>query len=72
MVPICRQECFSFLRYYWVMGKYFITGREGSGKITVIKVLQGRGFTAYNTDDLPETTKLQNKETGKVIPWSET
>ncbi len=54
------------------MGKYFITGREGSGKITVIKVLQGRGFTAYNTDDLPETTKLQNKETGKVIPWSET
>lgn len=53
------------------MGKYFITGRKGSGKTTVIKLLQERGFTAYNTDDLPEATKLQNKETGEVIPWPE-
>lgn len=51
------------------MGKYFITGRKGSGKTTVIKLLQERGFAAYNTDDLPEATKLQNKETGEVVPW---
>lgn len=51
------------------MGKYFITGRKGSGKTTVIKLLQERGFTAYNTDDLPEATKLQDKETGEVIDW---
>ncbi|MEI6864378.1 MAG: AAA family ATPase [Candidatus Adlerbacteria bacterium] len=53
------------------MGKYFITGRQGSGKTTVIKLLQERGFTAYNTDDLPEATKLQDKETGEVIVWPE-
>lgn len=51
------------------MGKYLITGRQGSGKTTIIKLLQEQGYTAYNTDDLPETTKLQNKETGKVIEW---
>ena len=53
------------------MGKHFITGRKGSGKTSVIKALQERGFTAYNTDDLPEATKLQNKETGEVVPWPE-
>jgi len=53
------------------MGKYFITGRKGSGKTTVIKALQERGFTAYNTDDLPDSTKLQNKETDEVVPWPE-
>jgi broad-specificity NMP kinase len=51
------------------MGKYLITGRQGSGKTTVIKLLEEQGYTAYNTDDLPEATKLQNKETGEVIDW---
>jgi broad-specificity NMP kinase len=53
------------------MGKYLITGRQGSGKTTVIKLLQKQGYTAYNTDDLPEATKLQDKETGEVIEWPE-
>lgn len=51
------------------MGKYFITGRKGSGKTSVIKELQERGLSAYNTDDLPETTKLQDKTTGETIDW---
>lgn len=51
------------------MGKYLITGRQGSGKTTLIKTLQERGFVAYNTDDLPETTKLQDDQTGEVIDW---
>lgn len=54
------------------MGKYLITGRQGCGKTTVIKQLQQLGFTAYNTDDLPEATKLQNIESGEVIEWPKT
>lgn len=53
------------------MGKYFITGRQGSGKTSVIKALQARGVTAYNTDDMPGVTRLQNKETGEVVEWPE-
>lgn len=51
------------------MGKYFITGRQGSGKTTVIQHLQERGFAAFNTDDLSEATKLQNRKTGETIEW---
>lgn len=51
------------------MGKYLITGRQGSGKTTVIKILQERGYTAFNTDDLPNVTKLQDRQTGEVIDW---
>jgi len=53
------------------MSKYLITGRQGSGKTTVIKQLQKLGYTAYNTDDLPDVTKLQDKETGETIEWPE-
>ncbi|MDB5171082.1 MAG: hypothetical protein JWO35_776 [Candidatus Saccharibacteria bacterium] len=51
------------------MGKYLITGRQGSGKTTLIKMLQKRGFAAYNTDDLPEATKLQDIKSGEAIDW---
>lgn len=51
------------------MAKYFITGRQGSGKTTAIKCLRELGYTAYNTDDLPGVTRLQDKETGKIIDW---
>jgi broad-specificity NMP kinase len=51
------------------MGKYLITGCKGSGKSTAIKSLVKLGYTAYNTDDLPNTTKLQNIETNNVIEW---
>lgn len=53
------------------MGKYLITGRQGSGKTTVIKLLQQRGYTAYNTDELPTVTQLQNRETGEIVNWPE-
>lgn len=53
------------------MGKFLITGRQGSGKTTAIRELQKRGYTAYNTDDLPSVTKLQNKITGKFLDWPE-
>jgi dephospho-CoA kinase len=53
------------------MSKFLITGRQGSGKTTVIKQLQKLGYTAYNTDDLPDVTKLQDKETGETIEWPE-
>lgn len=51
------------------MGKYLITGRPGSGKTTVVRELQRRGYTAYNTDDLDDVTKLEEKTTGKIVPW---
>lgn len=53
------------------MGKYLITGRQGSGKTTLIRALQDRSFTAYNTDDIPDSTKLQDKITGETIKWPE-
>ncbi len=53
------------------MSKYLITGRQGSGKTTVIKQLQKLGYTAYNTDDLPDVTKLQDRETKETIEWPE-
>jgi dephospho-CoA kinase len=53
------------------MGKYLITGRPGSGKTTVMEALNGRGFQAFNTDDIPEITKLEEQETGKTVPWPE-
>jgi dephospho-CoA kinase len=51
------------------MGKYLITGRQGAGKSTVIQALQKLGFTAYNTDDMPEVTRLEDRQTGKPIDW---
>lgn len=51
------------------MGKYLITGRPGSGKTTVIEALKRRGFQAFNTDDMPEMTKLEEQETGKPVSW---
>ena len=53
------------------MGKYLITGRPGSGKTTVIEALKRHGFQAFNTDDMPEVTKLEEQETGKPVPWPE-
>jgi dephospho-CoA kinase len=53
------------------MGKYLITGRPGSGKTTVIESLKQRGFQAFNTDGMPEITKLEEQETGKPVPWPE-
>jgi len=51
------------------MGKYLITGVQGSGKTTVIETLKNFGYTAYNTDSVHGSTKLQNIETGDTIDW---
>jgi broad-specificity NMP kinase len=51
--------------------KYLITGCAGSGKTTAIRLLQKLGYTAYNTDDLPNSTKLQHRKTGQTIDWPE-
>src|SRR6478609_3234696 len=51
------------------MGKYLITGAAGSGKSTTIGALQDRGFSAYDTDDLPEVTRLQERATGRFVDW---
>ncbi len=54
------------------MAKILITGRQGCGKTSVIRELQRRGFTAYNTDDIKNVTKLQNVQTGEFVNWPET
>ena len=51
------------------MGKYLITGRQGSGKSTVIRTLRERGYTAYNTDDMPEVSRLEDRRTGQQVDW---
>jgi broad-specificity NMP kinase len=51
------------------MGKFLITGRQGSGKTTVIKRLQELGYTAYNTDELEGVIELQDMLTGEEISW---
>lgn len=51
------------------MGKYLITGRPASGKTTVIRELQRRGYAAYDTDSLDGVTELEEQSTGKIVPW---
>lgn len=51
------------------MGKFLITGRPGSGKTTVIEALKQRGFQAFNTDDMPAVTRLEEQATGEPVPW---
>lgn len=53
------------------MGRYLITGRPGSGKTTTLKELQARGFTTYNTDEIPGATALEIIATGEVVDWPE-
>jgi dephospho-CoA kinase len=42
------------------MPKVFIIGSGGVGKTTVIKRLQERGFTAYDTDDMPGVHRVED------------
>jgi len=52
------------------MGKYLIAGPPGAGKSTVIRALQTRGLTAYDTDSHPGATRMQNKQ-GDFVPFPE-
>jgi predicted ATPase len=54
------------------MGNYLITGEAGSGKTAAIGELQRRGYTAYNTDELPDVTRLVDIQSGKLVEeWPE-
>ncbi len=44
------------------MGKYLIAGSPGSGKTSVIRELERRGFSAYDTDSHPGASRLQDKQ----------
>ncbi len=49
-------------------GKYLIAGSAGSGKTSVIRELENRGFSAYDMDSYPGATKLQDKQ-GNFVPF---
>ncbi|MGW0230785.1 AAA family ATPase [Actinopolymorpha singaporensis] len=49
------------------MSVYLITGSSGAGKTAVAEELQRRGYTAYNTDTMPEVTSLYDMATGEAI-----
>jgi broad-specificity NMP kinase len=51
------------------MSKFLITGRQGCGKTTAIKLLERSSFAAFNTDDIVGATRLENKTTGETIDW---
>lgn len=50
------------------MPSYLITGDPGAGKSAVAKLLAGRGYAAYDTDDLPDVTRLEDRA-GKPADW---
>lgn len=51
------------------MPKVLITGSSGVGKSTIIDNLHGRGYVAYDTDDIPGATSLIHIPTGQPIDW---
>ncbi|HSX05714.1 MAG TPA: hypothetical protein VLF69_04555 [Candidatus Saccharimonadales bacterium] len=53
------------------MATFLIIGRKGSGKTSLIHLLEHNGLTAFNTDDIPGATRLENKLTGETIDWPE-
>jgi broad-specificity NMP kinase len=53
------------------MSKYLITGRPGCGKSTTIHALAARGYIAYNTDNIPGITRLEDKATREEVTWPE-
>src|SRR4051812_13441327 len=47
--------------------KCLVTGQAGSGKSSVAAELRRRGFTAYDTDAMPELTGFDYAETGLPV-----
>jgi len=47
--------------------KYLILGDAGSGKSTTAKYLQKLGYSAYDTDFMPNVTKIEDVKTGKHL-----
>lgn len=57
------------------MPKYLVTGNAGSGKSAVIEELKKRGYAAFNTDDLPDVTRLEDlsgqpADPPRPVDWS--
>ena len=52
------------------MAKFLITGDPGSGKSALAEALARRGYTAYDTDDLPDVTRLEDTA-GRPVDWPE-
>src|ERR1035437_5827664 len=49
------------------MRRYYITGTQGTGKTTVAKELQKRGFTVFDTDTYGGLCYWKNKVTGEKV-----
>jgi len=52
------------------MAKFLITGDPGSGKSTLARELARRGYAAFDTDDLPDVTRLEDTA-GRPADWPE-
>lgn len=52
------------------MAKFLVTGDPGSGKSALAEALTRRGYTAYDTDDLPDVTRLEDTA-GRPVDWPE-
>jgi hypothetical protein len=50
------------------MPKFLITGDSGSGKSALAEALARRGYTTYDTDDLPDVTPLEDAA-GRPAGW---
>ena len=47
------------------MSAYLITGEAGSGKTSIIHELARRGYSTFNTDDMPDITRFYDLNTGQ-------
>ena len=47
------------------MGHYLITGRASAGKSTIAGELAARGFTVYDSDQIPKLARWENLSTGR-------
>jgi dephospho-CoA kinase len=47
--------------------KYLVTGQAGSGKSSLAEELRRRGFTAYDTDSMPDVTGFDYADTGLPV-----
>lgn len=46
--------------------KVLVTGRAGSGKTAVATELKRRNYNAFDSDDVPELSSWQDKQTGEL------
>jgi adenylate kinase family enzyme len=49
------------------MAHYLITGRGGSGKSTICKLLQSQNLPAFDTDEIPGLAQWQDVKTGQPL-----